>query len=205
MTASWFPDPTGRHAQRYWDGSAWTAHVADGGTRASDPVHDERIPRPELTDPRSLDHKVFEGFVRFADLVALGDPLDVRTLATVLDTIRAPLADAVGEGRVNLALVATLILGRRRPPALLTVMPGRMVVAWSAGGSRLLPTINAFDATTTCYGIDHGVPRVRGVPVLAVTTADTTGEGEPSELRIGLPRETGEVADHFLAQITGTP
>lgn len=36
--ASWHPDPTGRHEQRYWDGSAWTQHVSDAGTVASDPV-----------------------------------------------------------------------------------------------------------------------------------------------------------------------
>ncbi len=36
--ASWFPDPTGRHELRYWDGQAWTADVSDGGTTAQDPV-----------------------------------------------------------------------------------------------------------------------------------------------------------------------
>ncbi len=25
----WYPDPTGAHAQRYWDGGGWTEHVAD--------------------------------------------------------------------------------------------------------------------------------------------------------------------------------
>ena len=27
----WFPDPTGRAAQRYWDGQAWTDQVVDVG------------------------------------------------------------------------------------------------------------------------------------------------------------------------------
>lgn len=36
--ANWFPDPTGRHELRYWDGRAWTADVSDGGTTAQDPV-----------------------------------------------------------------------------------------------------------------------------------------------------------------------
>ena len=26
----WEPDPTGRHQYRYFDGAAWTDHVADG-------------------------------------------------------------------------------------------------------------------------------------------------------------------------------
>lgn len=36
--ASWVPDPTGRHQLRYWDGSAWTAHVSDNGVASQDPV-----------------------------------------------------------------------------------------------------------------------------------------------------------------------
>jgi hypothetical protein len=27
----WYPDPSGRHEQRYWDGTRWTEHVRDGG------------------------------------------------------------------------------------------------------------------------------------------------------------------------------
>ncbi|MEJ7844442.1 MAG: DUF2510 domain-containing protein [Acidimicrobiales bacterium] len=35
----WHPDPAGRFAQRYHDGSGWTEHVVDAqGGRASDPV-----------------------------------------------------------------------------------------------------------------------------------------------------------------------
>jgi uncharacterized protein YxjI len=37
--ANWYPDPTGRHELRYWDGSAWTDHVSNGGRAATDPVH----------------------------------------------------------------------------------------------------------------------------------------------------------------------
>jgi hypothetical protein len=36
--ASWAPDPTGRHQQRYWDGSSWTDHVSDDGVAGTDPV-----------------------------------------------------------------------------------------------------------------------------------------------------------------------
>jgi uncharacterized protein YxjI len=34
----WFPDPVGRHEQRYWDGSQWTEHVASHGRQSVDPV-----------------------------------------------------------------------------------------------------------------------------------------------------------------------
>jgi hypothetical protein len=35
--AGWHPDPTGRHEQRYWDGSQWTANIADAGQPSVDP------------------------------------------------------------------------------------------------------------------------------------------------------------------------
>ena len=34
----WYPDPHGRHRHRYWDGAAWTEHVADDGTTGVDPL-----------------------------------------------------------------------------------------------------------------------------------------------------------------------
>ena len=34
---AWLADPTGRHELRYFDGSGWTEHVADGGVISSDP------------------------------------------------------------------------------------------------------------------------------------------------------------------------
>ena len=36
--AAWHPDPLGRHELRWWDGSRWTEHVADGGETSTDPV-----------------------------------------------------------------------------------------------------------------------------------------------------------------------
>lgn len=37
-TAAWYPDPTGRHELRYWDGSHWTARVIDGSVPGTDPI-----------------------------------------------------------------------------------------------------------------------------------------------------------------------
>ena len=36
--ATWYPDPSGRHEHRYWDGERWTEHVADAGIAAVDPL-----------------------------------------------------------------------------------------------------------------------------------------------------------------------
>ena len=36
--AAWYPDPSGRHAHRFWNGASWTPHVADDGQVAVDPL-----------------------------------------------------------------------------------------------------------------------------------------------------------------------
>jgi hypothetical protein len=35
---AWHPDPSGRHQHRWWDGTAWSDQVSDGGTVSSDPM-----------------------------------------------------------------------------------------------------------------------------------------------------------------------
>jgi hypothetical protein len=35
--AGWYPDPSGRFEMRYWDGNAWTEHVARQGQQYTDP------------------------------------------------------------------------------------------------------------------------------------------------------------------------
>lgn len=35
----WYPDPTGRHEQRYWDGRHWSHRVSDNGVRSDDPLY----------------------------------------------------------------------------------------------------------------------------------------------------------------------
>lgn len=34
----WYPDPTGRHTHRWYDGARWTDHVGDGGRSSIDPL-----------------------------------------------------------------------------------------------------------------------------------------------------------------------
>jgi hypothetical protein len=45
--AGWQADPFGRHEVRYWDGSAWTAHVSDAGVTSTD----EPVPSPAGAPP----------------------------------------------------------------------------------------------------------------------------------------------------------
>lgn len=34
----WYPDPSGRHEKRYWDGTRWTEHVSDADQQSNDPL-----------------------------------------------------------------------------------------------------------------------------------------------------------------------
>jgi putative membrane protein len=38
VPSGWYPDPSGRHEQRYWHDGRWTEQVSDGGRRRSEPV-----------------------------------------------------------------------------------------------------------------------------------------------------------------------
>lgn len=35
-TPGWFPDPSGRHEYRFWDGNTWTSAISDGGVQGQD-------------------------------------------------------------------------------------------------------------------------------------------------------------------------
>ncbi len=35
---NWYPDPSGRHQHRYWDGQVWTEHVSDHGRQGVDAI-----------------------------------------------------------------------------------------------------------------------------------------------------------------------
>jgi len=37
VPAAWYKDPSGRYELRYWNGTAWTEHVARGGQQFIDP------------------------------------------------------------------------------------------------------------------------------------------------------------------------
>ncbi|MEQ1699176.1 MAG: DUF2510 domain-containing protein [Ilumatobacteraceae bacterium] len=72
QAAGWLNDPYGRYQQRYWDGAAWTAHVATNGVQQVDPMGNSPVipiatpmtafqaPAPDGTAPH--------GFVAAADL-----------------------------------------------------------------------------------------------------------------------------------------
>jgi uncharacterized protein YxjI len=49
--ADWYPDPSGRHEHRYWDGSQWTEHVASHGRQSVD--HDTSSKPPPIVERKT--------------------------------------------------------------------------------------------------------------------------------------------------------
>jgi len=43
--ANWYPDASGRHELRYWDGAKWTEHVSDNGVAGVDPMKPQGLDR----------------------------------------------------------------------------------------------------------------------------------------------------------------
>ncbi|HEY2815182.1 MAG TPA: DUF2510 domain-containing protein [Acidimicrobiales bacterium] len=50
--AGWFPDPTGTHEMRYWDGYAWLDNVSDQGTTSTAPLGGKPMPPPSQVAAR---------------------------------------------------------------------------------------------------------------------------------------------------------
>ena len=77
LEAGWHADPFGRHQHRYWDGRAWTAHVANDGVATTD-----EVPTPASALP--------------------GSPVPAMTGDAEIDALRD--ADERGDAEASVAL-----------------------------------------------------------------------------------------------------
>lgn len=50
----WYPDPFGRHRQRFWDGSHWTSRVTDGSSVGIDQPGLEAAPAGDVMFERAV-------------------------------------------------------------------------------------------------------------------------------------------------------
>ena len=116
----WYPDPGGRHQHRYWDGTAWTDHVASGGSQSLDhlegaPASDDQA-SAKTGEPAIVEET---GMPAVEPLIAaLGDPdLDVRvSAAAALVQISAPgfepLIAALKDQNTDVRAFAAVTLGQ---------------------------------------------------------------------------------------------
>ncbi len=188
--AGWHADPWQRHQVRFFDGSQWTEHVADGGLAGLDSTPVAALPRShprppteappdDPTGPRVLDEAP-------PSAVAATDPLDIPLLLLELQ----PGAD----GTRRLALPDDTRVGAivARPPGLLTRL-GRALVASPSGRvteisvldaangevlrlvrptARIEPVVDVRRAGTV-VGTIHGEAIVQGLRARVVDAAGT--------------------------------
>jgi Protein of unknown function (DUF2510)./T5orf172 domain. len=113
----WYPDPTARHAQRYWDGQGWTEHVASKkGVQSTDPPTREPVePAGSAVGATAKKVPVFgarrvakESLEENARLQRLIDEHGLRELAEVekaVEGVRAQLDAAQQELKAERAAV----------------------------------------------------------------------------------------------------
>lgn len=94
QAAGWLNDPYGRYQQRYWDGAAWTAHVATNGVQQVDPLGNSPVipfatPATAFEAPAG-DGTAPQGFAAAAELPAAPDGGSARGgLRSFLDSFGA--------------------------------------------------------------------------------------------------------------------
>lgn len=118
----WYPDPTGRHAQRFWDGAQWTDHVVTGNSRSVDPLTpptraiqtEQPTSRPVQEESSSVFTKAKEGG-QSAALAAMGGAFTVASVGTQANSkSQAVTSSVVTNAR---ALRKDRVLSNRHDPA----------------------------------------------------------------------------------------
>jgi hypothetical protein len=109
--SGWFPDPLGRHEHRYFNGSAWTSDVADGGQRSVDPFGTAPGPGAGTGSNSAATAAVVMGSVGLAVawvpfIVVIGFVLSV--LAVIFGIRGLRRARATGSGR-GAAMAGTIM------------------------------------------------------------------------------------------------
>lgn len=96
--ANWYPDPTGRHGQRYWDGEQWTEHVFTDGVQAVDPLEQAAAATSEASTD---DHPAEDGMDTAADEAPADEaPADEAPADEAADH-EAPADEAPAEGAAD--------------------------------------------------------------------------------------------------------
>lgn len=106
----WHPDPTGRHQFRYWDGIAWTEHVADDGRQSTDPIGGPGTASAGGSGvrdaPSQVDELVDAIIGEYRERMGLADRYDAEVKATHGFEWHTPVMDATRERADEIAAAA---------------------------------------------------------------------------------------------------
>jgi hypothetical protein len=188
QASNWYPDPVRRHQYRYWNGTAWTEHVADAGRQSSDPLTPVTPVTPVIVAAPPEKCHLLRNAAIAVGAVALG----------LTAVVGAPGAGAEGP-----ALAAPLV---RETPATTSVLDTeaatgescatltRSAVAGSAGTTEMCRELQRVAASSTTY--DPGHVSIADDLILAVESHDSyVGEGARRTAQWCVDHHRAEVAD----------
>jgi hypothetical protein len=101
---AWYPDPTGVHDHRWWDGVEWTAHVSDAGTATIDDLNQGMARASSASGA---------GGAPATAVTASGDRVGTVSLALGLLALPVALLPFLGLVLAGVALALALIARRR--------------------------------------------------------------------------------------------
>lgn len=186
----WFRDPTGRHDHRWWDGAAWTAHVADAGIASTDP-----LPAAEPQGAVDLERPA-------PDRIEQASPGPTHGPATGTSDRVAVAALAVGLGSILVALI----------PGFGLVLPAVAIVLALVARSRIRTSGRAGDGLAVAGLVVSIGALILAIVVTAATAALLAGSGGELAgafaeyvacLEVRSSSECRVLLEESLARITG--
>jgi hypothetical protein len=174
-SARWAPDPSGRHAFRYWDGERWTGHVADGvfaPARAPEPTDTPGTPlptsrAPETESPSAGDTPVVDPVV---------DPAAEDAAETAVGT---EAAEEVAEEHHESRRQERRQAARRRKTFWLGALTGAAVVLIAVAAAAVALNVKINPSTTSAKR--HTTTSTTVAPTTLATTTTTLNPGRPPQ------------------------
>lgn len=138
VPAAWYPDPSQRYELRYWNGTAWTEHVATNGQQGIDPPVDNSIVashqsvKAETTDTKEILSDIRSGDGERLIALAYGDNGAGQSAAKTLEEALQELSLLIGleevKDEVQKLALRSQSDAKRRSAGLKVTQPTRHLV-----------------------------------------------------------------------------
>ena len=185
--SGWYPDPSGRHQYRYWDGKGWSSQVSDGGRTATDSALRSATSRADAPTPHPLATPA-------AAITPPGWPQPATQHSeTATPSPQRPLPSPQ-QPPVFQGPTQEQVAMSKPPPA---------PVAARAGRNRwLVPVIAVLVVIAVIAGLLIWAPWVSKVPMTPAALRAQSPTATSVVVRWALPT-TGPVVDHYLIRRDG--